>query len=160
MNVFARCCGRRWESIAVDTTGPTQVAFDQRVANGTSLYEPLGADLDADGVRSTRTDHTTRRSCTAVADHSGNTFLAWPLGYPTAGKLSVVLFRGGLPAATASASTSSFSRGDPRMALSVDSVRPPWVVWTGGGSVHAAGAQPRSALRSDRRAAAPGTSTR
>ena len=33
-----------------------------------------------------------------VADHSGNTFLAWAPGYPTATGVSVVPFRGGSPA--------------------------------------------------------------
>ena len=158
MNVFAKCCGYA-ESIAVDTTGLVQVAFYSNAsANGTFLYEPLGADLTPTGQipLAPTTPHDDR--VPLVADHSGNTFLAWPPGYPTAGKLSVVPFRGGSPAGDGISFDESFSGGDPHMALAVDSADRLWVVWTGGGGVHAARSRSHGAhFGAIDRVAAPGT---
>ena len=136
-NVFPRCCGYA-ESLAVDTTGLAQVAFYSNAdPDGTFLYEKLGADLspvDSTALKPTG-QHTDR--VPLVADHSGTTFMAWPPGDPATG-VTVVPFRGGSPAGDGVDFRGSFVGGDPHMALSVDTKDELWLVWTGGGAVHAA----------------------
>jgi hypothetical protein len=136
-NVFPRCCGYA-ESLAVDTTGLVQVAFYSNAdPDGTFLYEKLGADLGPVGSTPLKPtgQHTDR--VPLVADHSGTTFLAWPPGDPATG-VTVVPFRGGSPAGDGVDFRGSFVGGDPHMALTVDSKDELWIVWTGGGAVHAA----------------------
>jgi hypothetical protein len=136
-NVFPRCCGYA-ESLAVDTTGLAQVAFYSNAdPDGTFLYEPLGADLSPAGSTALKPtgQHTDR--VPLVADHSGTTFMAWPPGDPATG-VTVVPFRGGSPAGDGVDFRGSFVGGDPHMALTVDSKDELWIVWTGGGAVHAA----------------------
>jgi len=136
-NVFTRCCGYA-ESLAVDTNGLAQVAFFSNAdPDGTFLYETLGADLSVAGSTPLKptAQHTDR--VPLVADHSGTTFLAWPPGDPATG-VTVVPFRGGSPAGDGADFRGSFVGGDPHMALSVDSQDRLWIVWTGGGAVHAA----------------------
>jgi len=137
-NVFPRCCGYA-ESLAVDTAGLVQVAFFSNAdPDGTFLYERLGADLSPQGSTPLKptAQHTDR--VPLVADHSGTTFLAWPPGNPATG-VSVVPFRGGSPAGDGvSVAHAAFVGGDPHMALSVDAQDRLWVVWSGGGAVHAA----------------------
>jgi hypothetical protein len=136
-NVFTRCCGYA-ESLAVDTTGLAQVAFFSNAdPDGTFLYETLGADLGVVGSTALKptAQHTDR--VPLVADHSGTTFLAWAPGDPATG-VTVVPFRGGSPAGDGVDFRGSFVGGDPHMALSVDSQDRLWIVWTGGGAVHAA----------------------
>jgi hypothetical protein len=136
-NVFPRCCGYA-ESLAVDTTGLAQVAFYSNAdPDGTFLYEKLGADLSPAGSTALKPtgQHTDR--VPLVADHSGTTFMAWPPGDPATG-VTVVPFRGGLPAGDGVDFRGSFVGGDPHMALSVDTKDELWLVWTGGGAVHAA----------------------
>ena len=136
-NVFTRCCGYA-ESLAVDTNGLVQVAFFSNAdPDGTFLFETLGADLSVGASTPLKptAQHTDR--VPLVADHSGNTFLAWPPGDPATG-VTVVPFRGGSPAGDGFDFRGSFIGGDPHMALSVDSQDRLWIVWTGGGSVHAA----------------------
>jgi hypothetical protein len=136
-NVFPRCCGYA-ESLAVDTTGLAQVAFYSNAdPDGTFLYETLGADLSPVGSTPLKptAQHTDR--VPLVADHSGTTFMAWPPGDPATG-VTVVPFRGGSPAGDGVDFRGSFVGGDPHMALTVDSKDELWIVWTGGGAVHAA----------------------
>ena len=73
-----------------------------------------------------------------VADHSGNTFLAWAPGYPSATSISVVPFRAGSPAGDGVSFKGPFSGGDPHMALAVDTQDRLWAIWTSGSAVHAA----------------------
>ena len=73
-----------------------------------------------------------------VSDKSGDTFMAWPPGYPTATAFTVVPFRGGSPAGDGVTFRANFTGGDPHMALAVDSADRLWAVWTGQGAVHVA----------------------
>jgi hypothetical protein len=136
-NVFPRCCGYA-ESLAVDTNGLAQVAFFSSAdPDGTFLYETLGADLSptATTLLKPTSQHTDR--VPLVADHSGTTFMAWPPGNPATG-VTVVPFRNGSPAGDGVDFRGSFVGGDPHMALTVDTADRLWIVWTGGGAVHAA----------------------
>jgi hypothetical protein len=136
-NVFSRCCGYA-ESLAVDTSGLVQVAFFSNAdPDGTFLYELLGADLSPTATTPLKptSQHTDR--VPLVADHSGTTFMAWPPGNPATG-VTVVPFRAGSPAGDGVDFRGSFVGGDPHMALTVDTADRLWIVWTGGGAVHAA----------------------
>jgi hypothetical protein len=136
-NVFTRCCGYA-ESLAVDTNGIAQVAFFSNAdPDGTFLYETLGADLSVGATTPLKPTAQHIDRVPLVADHSGTTFLAWPPGDPATG-VTVVPFRGGSPAGDGFDFRGSFVGGDPHMALSVDARDRLWVVWTGGGTVHAA----------------------
>ena len=73
-----------------------------------------------------------------VSDKAGNTFMAWPPGYPTATAFTVVPFRSGQPAGDGVSFRASFGGGDPHMALSVDAQDRLWAAWTGQGAVHVA----------------------
>jgi hypothetical protein len=73
-----------------------------------------------------------------VADHSGNTFLAWAPGYPSATSISVVPFRAGSAAGDGVSFRGPFSGGDPHVALAVDTQDRLWAIWTSGSAVHAA----------------------
>jgi hypothetical protein len=73
-----------------------------------------------------------------VADHSGNTFLAWAPGYPSATSISVVPFRAGSAAGDGFSFRGPFSGGDPHIALAVDTQGRLWAIWTSGSAVHAA----------------------
>jgi hypothetical protein len=137
-NVFPRCCGYA-ESLAVDTAGLVQVAFySNATADGTFVYELLGADLTPAGSTELKPtgQHTDR--VPLVADKLGNTFLAWPPGSPDATSLSVVPFRSGQPAGDGVPFRGPFTGGDPHMVLALDAQDRLWIVWTGGGAVHAA----------------------
>jgi hypothetical protein len=135
-NVYSRCCGYN-ESLAVDTTGLVQIAFYSNAdPDGATVYEPLGADLTP--AAPTPLKPVDLHEAPLVADHSGNTFLAWAPGYPSATSISVVPFRGGAPAGDGVTFAGPFSGGDPHMALSVDSQDQLWAVWTQSGVLHAA----------------------
>ena len=137
-NVFPRCCGYA-ESLAVDSTGLVQTAFfSNATADGTFLYERLGADLSPTGSTELKPtgQHTDR--VPLVTDKLGNTFLAWPPGSPEATSLTVVPFRGGQPAGDGVSFRGPFTGGDPHMVLALDAQDRLWIVWTGGGAVHAA----------------------
>jgi hypothetical protein len=136
-NVFPRCCGYA-ESLAVDTTGLVQVAFYSNAdPDGTFLYEKLGTDLSPTDSTPLKPTGIHFDRVPLVADHSGATFMAWPPGDPATG-VTVVQFRGGSPAGDGVDFSGSFVGGDPHMALTVDSKDELWIVWTGGGAVHAA----------------------
>jgi hypothetical protein len=136
-NVFPRCCGYA-ESIAVDSSGLPQVAFFSNAdPDGTFLYERLGTDLSPTGSVPLKptAQHTDR--VPLVSDRSGNTFLAWPPGNPATG-LTVVPFREGQPAGDGVGFRGTLTGGDPHMALAVDAQDRLWIVWSGGGAIHAA----------------------
>ena len=136
-NVFPRCCGYA-ESLAVDTTGLVQIAFFSNAdPDGTFRYEPLGADLTPGTPTLLKPTSAHNDRVPLVADHSGTTFMAWPPGDPATG-VTVVPFRGGSPAGDGVDFRGAFVGGDPHMALTVDSMDRLWIVWTGGGAVHAA----------------------
>ena len=136
-NVFLRCCGYA-ESLAVDTNGLAQVAFFSNAdPDGTFLYEPLGVDLSPGASTALKPTSAHIDRVPLVADHSGTTFMAWPPGNPATG-VTVVPFRAGSPAGDGVDFRGSFVGGDPHMALTVDTTDRLWIVWTGGGAVHAA----------------------
>lgn len=136
--VLPRCCGYA-ESLAVDTAGLVQVAFySNATADGTFVYERLGADLTPAGSTELKPTGIHQDRVPLVADKLGNTFLAWPPGSPDATSLSVVPFRGGQPAGDGVPFRGPFAGGDPHMVLTLDAQDRLWIVWTGGGAVHAA----------------------
>jgi hypothetical protein len=135
---YPRCCGYA-ESLAVDTSGLVQVAFySNATADGTFAYERLGADLTPAGSTELKPTGIHQDRVPLVADKLGNTFLAWPPGSPEATSLTVVPFRGGQPAGDGVSFRGPFTGGDPHMALALDAQDRLWIVWTGGGAVHAA----------------------
>jgi hypothetical protein len=137
-NVFPFCCGYA-ESLAVDANGLVQVAFySNRDPDGTFLYEPLNGALAPGSTTSLKPTAPHDDRVPLVSDRVGNTFMAWPPGYPSAIAFTVVRFRGGSPAGDGVSFKGSFSGGDPHMALSVDASDRLWAVWTGQGRVHAA----------------------
>lgn len=137
-NVYTRCCGYA-ASLAVDTTGLAQVAFYSNAdPDGAFALEPLAADLTPGTATLLKPTAPHDDRVPLVADKSGNTFLAWPPGYPTATAFTVVPFRNGSPAGDGVAFHAAFAGGDPHMALSLDATDRLWATWTGGGSVHAA----------------------
>jgi hypothetical protein len=135
-NVYTRCCGYH-ESLTVDSTGLAQIAFYSNAdPDGAAVYEPLGTDLSP--ASSTPLKPIAEHEAPLVADHSGNTFLAWAPGYPSATSISVVPFRGGSAAGDGVSFRGPFSGGDPHMALAVDTQDRLWAIWTSGSAVHAA----------------------
>ena len=137
-NVFPRCCGYA-ESLAVDSTGLVQVAFYSNAdPDGTFLYERLAGDLSVAGSTPLKPTAPHDDRAPLVADHSGSTFMAWPPGYPTATKLTIVPFRGGQPVGDGVSFAGAFTGGDPHPALAVDAQDRLWAVWTIGGAVHVA----------------------
>ncbi len=137
-NVYTRCCGYG-ESLAVDSTGIVQVAFYSNAdPDGAFVYEQLGGDLGPGPALALKPTAPHDDRVPLVSDKSGNTFMAWPPGYPTATAFTVVPFRGGLPSGDGVTFRANFTGGDPHMALSVDSADRLWAVWTGQGAVHVA----------------------
>jgi len=135
-NVYPRCCGSN-ESLAADTAGLVQVAFYSNAdPDGASVYEPLGPDLGPAATLPLKP--VDRHEAPLAADHSGNTFLAWAPGYPTATGVSVVPFRNGSPAGDGVTFRGRFDGGEPHMALSVDAEDRLWAVWTQAGALNAA----------------------
>src|SRR2546421_2562271 len=135
-NVYTRCCGY-YESLAVDSNGLAQIAFYSNAdPDGATVYEPLGADLSP--ASSTPLKPIAEHEAPLVADHSGNTFLAWAPGYPSATSISVVPFRAGSAAGDGVSFRGPFSGGDPHVALTVDTQDRLWAIWTSGSAVHAA----------------------
>jgi hypothetical protein len=135
-NVYTRCCGYH-ESLTVDTNGVAQIAFYSNAdPDAATVYEKLAADLTP--ATPVVLKPVAEHEAPLVADHSGNAFLAWAPGYPTATSLSVVRFSGGSPSGDGVAFRGPFSGPEPHMALAVDGSDRLWVVWTQGGKVHAA----------------------
>ena len=135
-NVYTRCCGTN-ESLAVDTAGLVQIAFYSNAdPDGATVYESLGPDLSPSAAIPLKP--VDLHEAPLVADRSGNAFLAWAPGYPTATGVSVVPFRNGSPAGDGVTFRGPFDGGEPHMALSVDAQDRLWAVWTQAGAVHAA----------------------
>jgi len=137
-NVYSPCCGYD-VSIAVDSTGLPQVAFySNATATGSAIYEALDSSLapTASTPLAPTLEHTP--AVPLVADHDGNTFMAWSPGNPTATGVTVVPFRGGQPAGDGVDFEGNFGGGDPHMALAVDREDRLWAVWSAGGGVHVA----------------------
>ena len=135
-NVYTRCCGY-FESLAVDSTGLAQVAFYSKAdPDAATVYEALGSDLSP--AAPTVLKPVAQHEAPLVADHSGDTFLAWAPGYPTATALSVVPFRAGSPSGDGVTFRGAFSDPEPHLALAVDGADRLWLVWTQGGKVRAA----------------------
>jgi hypothetical protein len=134
-NAFPFCCGYA-ESLAVDSAGLAQIAFWSN-ATGQSgyLYGPIGGPYTnlTGGKESLSND----ARVPLVADLSGNTFVAWQTGYPTADAFVVSSYRGGALQRTVKF-TGKYAQPDPAMALSVDASGRLWAVWTRAGSVWAA----------------------
>lgn len=137
-NVFTRCCGYG-ASLAIDATGLVQVAFYSNAdPDGTFLYEKLTPSLTVAGQTPLKPTAPHDDRVPLVSDRSGNTFMAWPAGYPTATGFKVVPFSGGAPAGDGVGFNGAFGGGDPHSALSVDSQDRLWAVWSAGGAVHVA----------------------
>jgi hypothetical protein len=135
-NVYIRCCGYH-ESLTVDSSGLVEIAFYSNAdPDGATVYEPLGPDLSP--ASSTPLKPIAEHEAPLVADHSGNTFLAWAPGYPSATSISVVPFRAGSAAGDGVSFRGPFSGGDPHIALAVDTQDRLWAIWTSGSAVHAA----------------------
>ena len=157
-NVYTPCCGYD-ESLAVDTTGLVQVAFySNATANGAFVYEPLAADLTPGAPFDLAPTVEHSPSVPLVSDRSGNTFMAWAPGNPTAIAFTVVPFRTGQPAGDGVTFRAAYAGGDPHMALSVDSSDRLWAVWTGQGAVHVARSRTHGMdFGAEARTAVPGT---
>jgi hypothetical protein len=135
-NVYNRCCGYH-ESLTIDSSGLAQIAFYSNAdPDGATVYEPLGTDLSP--ASSTPLKPVAEHEAPLVADHSGNTFLAWAPGYPSATSISVVPFRSGSAAGDGVSFRGPFSGGDPHIALAVDTQDRLWAIWTRGSTVQAA----------------------
>jgi hypothetical protein len=131
-NVYTRCCGYH-ESLAVDSAGLAQVAFFSNAdASWATVVQTLGA------AGPTVLKPVAEHEAPLVADRAGNTFLAWAPGYPTATTMMVVPFRGGSPSGDGVAFRGPFTGPEPHLALAVDRDDRLWVVWTQGGTLHAA----------------------
>jgi hypothetical protein len=139
--VFTGCCGYA-ESLAVDTANYAQIAFWSNASSFPNQFVYEG--LDASGAqagpgRAFGAPQTAPRDddVPLVADHAGNTFMAWAGGYPTATSFVVNAFKGGNLLYSTIASGGTFSGGDPHMALAVDPSDRLWAVWSQGTAVHA-----------------------
>jgi len=137
-NTYTPCCGYD-VSVAVDSTGLVQLAFfSNATPSGAFVYQALGSNLapTASTPLAPSVEHPPR--VPLVSDQSGNTFMAWAPGNPTATAFTVVPFRSGQPAGDGVTFHMAFGGGEPHMALSVDPVNRLWAVFTGNGAVHAA----------------------
>jgi hypothetical protein len=135
-NVYTRCCGSQ-ETLAADSNGLVQIAFFSNAdPDWATVFEPLGADLSP--TSSTPLKPVNQHEAPLVADRSGNTFLAWAPGYPSATSISVVRLRAGSAAGDGFSFRGPFSGGDPHMALAVDTQDRLWAIWTSGAAAHAA----------------------
>ena len=135
LNAFPYCCGYA-ESLAVDSTGFAQIAFWSN-ATGQSgyLYGPIGGPyVNLTGGKESLANDA---RVPLVADGSGNTFLGWQTGYPTANAYIVNTYRGGKLAHSVRFAH-AFKQPDPHMALSVDDTGRLWALWTQDGAVWAA----------------------
>jgi hypothetical protein len=140
-NLFAHCCGYG-ESLAVDSHGVAQIAFWSNAAGHTGyLYGKLGPTGElAGGLRTLSTGETVERAdrVPLTTDRSGNTFVAFANGYPSATALVVETLHGGATAHKVTLAAGHFSGNEPLIALDVDRSGRLWSVWTQGGSLWAA----------------------
>ena len=134
-NVFPSCCGYA-ESLAVDSSGQAQIAFWSNATGQPGyLYGPVGGPLA--NLTGDKPSLANNARVPLVADGSGNTFLAWQTGYPTADAFIVSTYRGASLQYTVRFG-GKYPQPDPAMALSVDASGRLWAVWTRAGSVWAA----------------------
>jgi hypothetical protein len=135
LNAFPSCCGYA-ESIAVDSTGRSQIAFWSN-ATGESgyLFGLVGGPYTnlTGGKESLSNDERVP----LVVDGSGNTFLGWQTGYPDANAYIVNTYRDGTLTHSVKFAH-AFKQPDPHMALAVDDANRLWAVWTQDGAVWAA----------------------
>src|SRR5581483_4833486 len=140
-NLFSPCCGYG-ESLAVDSHGLAQVAFWSNASgHGGYLYAKLSAaGTLAGGLRTLSSGETVQRTdrVPLVADRSGDTFVAFANGYPTATSLVVTTLHGGAAAHRVTLATGHFTGNEPLLALAVDASNRLWAVWTQGGDLWAA----------------------
>jgi hypothetical protein len=140
-NLFSPCCGYG-ESLAVDSHGLAQVAFwSNATGQAGYLYGRLGPTGDlAGGLRTLSTGETVERAdrVPLAADRSGDTFVAFANGYPSATAYVVETLRGGATAHKVTLAAGHFTGNEPLMALDVDSAGRLWSVWTQGSSLWAA----------------------
>jgi hypothetical protein len=135
-NVYSRCCGYH-ESLAVDSTGLAQIAFFSNAdPSWATVYAPLGADLTPGAAFPLKP--VAEHEAPLVADRSGNSFLAWAPGYPTATGVSVVPFRAGSPAGDGVSLFRGAFGDNEHLALAVDPQDRVWALWTASGSLFAA----------------------
>jgi hypothetical protein len=135
-SVYTRCCGYH-ESLAVDSAGLAQVAFFSNAdPSWATVFEPLGADLTPGPAFPLKP--VAEHEAPLVSDRSGNVFLAWAPGYPTATGVSVVPFRGGSPAGDGVSVFRGAFGDNEHLALAVDPQDRLWALWTHDGSVFAA----------------------
>jgi hypothetical protein len=140
-NVFSQCCGYA-ESVAVDTSNYAQLAFWSNASSFPNLFVYEGLDstgAQAGPGRSFGQPQTAPRDdhVPLVADATGDTFMGWAAGYPTATALAVNTFQGGNLVWSTVAAGGTFSGSDPHMDLSVDPANRLWVAWSQGNAVHA-----------------------
>jgi hypothetical protein len=135
-NVYTRCCGYH-ESLAVDSTGLAQIAFFSNAdPNWATVFEPLGADLTPGAAFPLKP--VAEHEAPLVADRSGNAFLEWAPGYPTATGVSVVPFRAGSPAGDGVSVFRGAFGDNEHLGLAVDPQERVWALWTHDGSLFAA----------------------
>jgi hypothetical protein len=135
-NVYTRCCGYH-ESLAVDSTGLAQIAFFSNAdPSWATVFEPLGADLTPGTAFPLKP--VAEHEAPLVADRSGDTFLEWAPGYPTATGVSVVPFRGGSPAGDGVSVFRGAFGDNEHLGLGVDPQERVWALWTHDGSLFAA----------------------
>jgi hypothetical protein len=135
-NVYTRCCGYH-QSLAVDSTGLAQIAFFSNAdPSWATVFEPLGADLTPGTAFPLKP--VAEHEAPLVADRSGNTFLEWAPGYPTATGVSVVPFRAGSPAGDGVSVFRGAFGDNEHLALAADPQDRVWALWTFDGSLYAA----------------------
>jgi hypothetical protein len=135
-NVYTRCCGYH-ESLAVDSAGLAQIAFFSNAdPSSATVFEPLGADLTPGTAFPLKP--VAEHEAPLVADRTGNAFLEWAPGYPTATGVSVVPFRSGSPAGDGVSVFRGAVGDNEHLGLAVDPQDRVWALWTHDGSLFAA----------------------
>jgi hypothetical protein len=135
-NVYTRCCGYH-ESLAVDSSGLAQIAFFSNAdPSWATVFEPLGADLTPGTAFPLKP--VAEHEAPLVADRSGNVFLEWAPGYPTATAVSVVPLRGGSPAGDGVSVFRGAFGDNEHLGLAIDPQERLWALWTHDGSLFAA----------------------
>jgi hypothetical protein len=137
---FSGCCGYA-ESIAVDTNDYAQLAFWSNASAFPNLFVYEGLDStggQAGPGRAFGQPQTAPHSdhVPLVADGSGDTFMGWAGGYPTATSFAVNTFQGGNLVWSSVVAGGTFAGSDPHMDLSVDPANRLWAAWSQGDAVH------------------------
>jgi hypothetical protein len=130
-NLFATCCGYA-ESVAVTSGGSPVVAFWSNATSAADRY----VVADTTKTLFTRGTQTAPRDDRVpLLTDSGQTWLMWSDGYPTATALYLDKFTAG---ETIELDHGSFNGGDPHMALVAEPDGSLWALWTKNGVVDAA----------------------